>query len=260
MTFYLSKMIWIFINPFSIIVLLFIVAFFFFLIKQYKLSLALFLIEFILIITFSFFPIGHYLTFILEKEYHENIVLPDDVDGIIILGGTTNPKLSNVYNQINVNEASERLIESIRLIKKYKKAKVIFSGGSGSISKQNLSHAEIAKKFYELTLSSKNNIIFEDKSRNTYENIIFSSNIVKPEQNENWILITSAFHMKRALLIGEKHNWKFIPYPVDFKVAKKISLKPNFNLYNNFSAFQKISHEWTGLVSYYLMDRTNRIF
>ena len=67
-------------------------------------------------------------------------------------------------------------------------------------------------------------IIFENTSRNTYENILFSKDIVNPTKNENWLLITSAFHMKRAILVGKRHEWNFIPYAVDFKTSKKLNL------------------------------------
>ena len=103
-------------------------------------------------------------------------------------------------------------------------------------------------------------IIFENTSRNTYENILFSKNIVNPTKNENWLLITSAFHMKRAILVGKRHEWNFIPYAVDFKTSKKIKFKPSFNLLSNLSSFQKASHEWLGLLSYYFMNRIERIF
>ncbi len=253
-------MIWVFVNPFNLLILFFLIGLIFLIIKKHKIALFILLIDFVITFTISFFPIGQYLTYLLEKDYHTKIEFSEKIDGIMILGGATNAKLANEYNQINVNDASERLIESLRLINRFDKAKIVFSGGSGSINKTNYSHAQIAKKFYEIAKINIENIIFEDKSRNTFENILFTSKIVKPKNNETWILITSAFHMKRALLIAEKINWKFIPYAVDFKTGKKISLKPNLNLYNNFSAFQKISHEWTGLFAYFLMGRTNSIF
>ena len=105
-----------------------------------------------------------------------------------------------------------------------------------------------------------NRIIYEDNSRNTYENILFSKKIANPKKNENWILITSASHMKRAILIGSKHNWNFVPYAVDFKTTKKYKLSPNLSLLSNLNSFQQGSHEWLGLISYFLMNRTNRIF
>ena len=162
-------------------------------------------------------PIGSYLIYNIEKEYHSYIKPPDQVDGILILGGATNPLLYNEYDQISLNGSSERLVESVFIIKKFDKAKVIFSGGSGILNSPNFDHAQVAKSFYKKIGIEIDKIIFEDNSRNTYENIIYSKKIANPKINENWLLITSASHMKRALLIADKNNWKLIPYAVDFK-------------------------------------------
>ena len=78
--------------------------------------------------------------------------------------------------------------------------------------------------------------------------------------NEKWILITSASHMKRALLIAENQNWNITPYAVDFKTIKKFNTKLNFQLLSNLNLFNEASHEWLGLISYYLMGRTSKIF
>ena len=66
--------------------------------------------------------------------------------------------------------------------------------------------------------------------------------------------------MKRALLIADKHNWKLIPYAVDFKNIKNFKLIPNLKLLKNLNTFQQGSYEWLGLISYYLMGRTHKVF
>jgi len=195
----------------------------------------------------------------LEMNYHDAFIFPDKIDGILILGGATNPYLSAEFNQIQFNSSAERLVESITLIKKYTDAKIIFSGGAGYINKPTMDHAKVAKQFYAQIGLDTNKIIFENKSRNTYENILFSKYIVNPKKNESWIVITSAFHMNRAMFIGEKINWKLTPYAVDFTQSKKIKFIPNINILNNLNAIQAGSREWIGLIAYYFMGRTSRI-
>jgi uncharacterized SAM-binding protein YcdF (DUF218 family) len=205
-------------------------------------------------------PIGSYLIYQIEKEYHLNTAIPENLDGILILGGATNPLMFKEFNQISINGSAERLIESVGVIKKFKNSKVIFSGGSGVINRPDLGHSQVAELFYKKMGLEGNRIIFEDNSKNTYENILFSKKIANPQKSQNWLLITSASHMKRAILIGSKHNWHLIPYAVDFKTMKKLKFIPNLNLLSNLNAFQQGSHEWLGLIAYYLMDRTNKIF
>ena len=260
MSFYLSKILWLILNPFNIFIFITLLSIFLYFIKLKRLSLIIFLINFVFITLISFLPIGSYLIYTIEKEYHSNINPPEKVDGILILGGATIPQLYNEYNQISLNGSSERLVESVFIIKKFDKAKVIFSGGSGLVNRPDLDHAKVAKSFYKKIGIETNQIIFEDKSRNTYENIIYSKKIANPKINENWLLITSASHMKRALLIADKNNWKLIPYAVDFKNIKNFKLIPNLELLKNLNSFQQASHEWLGLISYYLMGRTAKVF
>ena len=257
MSFYLSKILWLIVNPFNIFIFITLFTMFLYFINFRRLSLIIYLINFIFIALISFLPIGSYLTYIIEKEFHTNTKFPQLVDGILILGGATNPLLFKEFDQISLNGSAERLVESVMIIRKFEKAKVIFSGGSGIVNRSDLGHSQVAKLFYKNIGVDINKIFFEDKSRNTHENIIYSKKIAKPKKNENWLLITSAFHMKRALLIAEKNNWKLIPYAVDFKNVKEFKLIPNLNLLSNLNSFQRGLHEWLGLVSYYLMGRTD---
>ena len=258
MSFYLCKILWLIVNPFNIFIFITLFTMFLYLINFRRISLIIYLINFIFIALISFLPIGSYLTYIIEKEFHTNTKIPERLDGILILGGATNPLLFKEFDQISLNGSAERLVESVMIIRKFEKAKVIFSGGSGIVNRSDLGHSQVAKLFYKKMGVDINKIFFEDKSRNTHENIIYSKKIAKPKKNENWLLITSAFHMKRALLIAEKNNWKFIPYAVDFKNIKEFKLTPNLNLLSNLNSFQSGLHEWLGLVSYYLMGRTEK--
>ena len=260
MSFYLSKILWVIFNPFNLFIFFIFFSSFlsFFLKNFYYKFIVIFNIFFFLII--AVLPTGEYMIYKLEKRFHSDFIPLTSIDGVLILSGATEPFLTKEYNQIHLNGAIERLTESIGLIKKFPNAKIIFSGGSGSLYHQELKHADVAKKFFLQQNIKIDNIIFENKSKNTYENILFSKKIAEPKLNDNWILITSAFHMTRAINIAENLEWKVIPYPVDFNVPKKISWKPKFNFLNNINLLQLASHEWLGLVSYYIMGRTNKIY
>ena len=260
MSFYLSKILWLILNPYNFFIFINIITVFLYIYNFKKISVSLFIINFLFLFTISIFPIGNFLINKIEKEYHFTTQVPDVLDGILVLGGATLPILFKEFNQVSVNGSAERLIESVKIIRKFEKSKIIFSGGSGVLDRSDLGHAEAAKFFYETVGVDTQKIIFENRSRNTYENILFTKSIVDPTKNEKWLLITSASHMKRALLVGKKLGWNFIPYAVDFKTYKKIKFKPSFNLLSNLVSFQQASHEWLGLISYYFMNRTEKIF
>ena len=260
MTFYLSKILWLIINPFNIIIFLILFGFITQIFLKSFYSKLTYFLAFLIFIFSAVFPTGKFMIYQLEKKFHTNPVFPSQINGILILSGATNPELSKEYNQIHLNDSVERLTESIQLINRYPKAKVIFSGGSGSINNQELTHADVAREFFAQLQVDTNKIIFESKSKNTYENILFSKEIVKPSSDENWLLVTSASHMTRALNIGEKLNWIFIPYAVDFNSHRIFSWRLSINFLGNIGALQSASHEWVGLIAYYLMGRTSKIY
>ena len=66
--------------------------------------------------------------------------------------------------------------------------------------------------------------------------------------------------MTRVLNIGEKLNWTFIPYAVDFKSSRVFSWGLSINFLRNINVLQSASHEWIGLITYYLMGRTSKIY
>ena len=149
MTFFLSKFLWIFINPFSVFFFFLFISILLLLFRYNKTSTYVLIINFIFLSIIAIFPIGKVAIQLLERNYYGEINYPKNIDGILILAGATNPYLSKEYDSINLNSSAERLIESVFLIKKYKNANVIFSGGSGSLSNSDLSHAKVAKKFWQ---------------------------------------------------------------------------------------------------------------
>jgi len=233
---------------------------FFFYLKKIKTAKYLSLIFLILFLFFCVFPAGKFLIYSLEKNYHNPFIYPKHVDGILILAGATNIFLTKDFEQINLNSSAERLTEAIQLIRKYKNAKVIFSGGTGSIKKIKLNHADVARKFFhQIAKDLDNRIIFEKKSKNTYESIVFSKNIANPLPDEIWLVITSAFHMNRTIFISENNNWRLMPYAVDFRHSSKLNINLEFNFWENLKKLEIGLHEWVGLIAYYLMGRTGRI-
>tara|TARA_Y100000590_G_scaffold394145_1_gene472958 strand:+ start:175 stop:954 length:780 start_codon:yes stop_codon:yes gene_type:complete len=255
----LSKIIWFFLSPINFIIILFLISFFLKLFKYNKFSKFFLFLSFLFFLLAGIFPTGHWLLYKLETNYQSKSILPYELDGLLILGGPSSSSLTRIHNQVNFNDGGERLTESVLIIKKYKPKTIIFSGGSSDGNFEN-SHAYVAKIFFSQMEIDTKKIIFEYKSRNTFENIINSFKIANPNKNEKWLIITSSFHMTRAINIAKKINWNIIPYPVDFKVQNEFnSFRPSIDILNNFNSFNLASHEYIGLISYYLLGRTDKI-
>ena len=173
----------------------------------------------ITILVFAILPIGPMMVTWLERQYPPTQELPEQVDGIIVLGGMFETYLSNTFKRISMNDQVDRMVCFADLVKKYPKARKIFSGGPGDFLHPGVTESSDAIRFlgrfaFEL---EERRIVFEESSRNTYENVVKSKESIMPQEGENWIVITSGYHMPRTMGIFAKQDWPVIPYACDLK-------------------------------------------
>ena len=103
-------------------------------------------------------------------------------------------------------------------------------------------------------------VIIEERSRSTHENAVFAKELIRPGPSQNWVLVTSAFHMPRAVAAFRAVDWSVIPYPVDFKIDPSTGLRANFSLVDGLSSSTIAGKEWAGLVGYRLLGWTRELF
>ena len=257
--FYISKLIWLLISPGSLLLILMLVSLILLYLGKQKLAKTLLTITTGLLLFISFVPIGEWLLYPLESRFQTNPTLPEKVDGIIVLSGAEDTEGSHLWNQVELGEAAERNLTFMSLARKYPKAKLVFTGGTGSLSKQEYKAADVAKILFQQQGLDVNKIIFERESRNTYENAIFSKKIIKPRQNKNWVLITTSWHMPRSVGIFCKAEWPIIPYPVDHSTKKGNLVRIDFDVLRNLNSLQIAIKEWLGLFAYYLSGKTTSL-
>lgn len=249
--FYLSKFILIFLNYeififLSLLVLLYLNYFK----KFFIFNLLLYFISSIIILI-SIFPVGNYFLYKIEN-YYENDKLPNYVDGIIVLSGSIQTNLSDEFNQVSLNELSERILYFAKYAKKYKNSKLVYSGGSSDLF-SSIVPSKFAKKYFDILGIEKNRIIYENKSRNTFESIKNIKNIIKPKENEKWLLITSASHMYRSINVGCKLEWKLIPKSVDYSVSKNLKI---FSITENTKSFFSMLKVYFAIIYYKITNRS----
>ena len=207
-----------------------------------------------------FLPIGKWLAEPLETRFSAPTPMPQHVDGILLLGGAQRPTLTDYWKQPELNAAAETLTTFLALAKRYPQAKLVFSGGSGDILHQEFSEAETVHLFFEQQGFNDSRVLYEKKSRNTYENAIFSQALVKPNAGETWLMITNARTIPRAMGIFRKINWLVIPVPVDHSVVPNGDWKPEFELAKNFTHINEGIHEWLGMAAYYWSGKSSEFF
>lgn len=258
--FYISKLIWLLISPDSLLLILIVLTLVLLYLGKLKPAKKLLSSVSGILLIIAFFPIGEWILFPLENRFTTNPVLAEKVDGIIVLSGAEDPLLSSVWEQVELGAAAERDLSFLTLAHKYPKAKLVFTGGTGSIIYQDYKAADVAKSLFKQQNFDTNRIIFERESRNTYENVIYSKKLINPIKNENWILITTSWHMPRSVGIFCKAKWSVLPYPVDHQTNKDNLFRIDFDLLTNLYTLKIAIKEWLGLLAYYLSGKTNSLF
>ena len=106
--FFVSKLIWLVISPDSLLLILILSALIFLFIGKQKIAKSLLVVTSGLLVVIAFFPIGEWLLYPLESHFQTNPILPKKIDGVIVLSGAETPKLSNIWEQVEVGDAVER--------------------------------------------------------------------------------------------------------------------------------------------------------
>jgi uncharacterized SAM-binding protein YcdF (DUF218 family) len=258
--FWLSKLGWLVISPESVLLILVLVAWALLLRGALRWAKRLLGLVAITLLALTVFPIGEWVTYPLESRFPANPALPERVDGIIVLGGAEDAVRSAAWDQTQVNDAAERILASVELARRFPRAKVLFTSGSGSLFDQEHRSADVARKLYAQLGLDSDRLILEGESRNTAENVARSKAIAKPAKGETWLLVTSAFHMPRSLGIFCREGWSVIPYPVDHRTLKGDLVRLNGSIVGNMNSLSYGIKEWLGLAAYYATGRTAAFF
>ena len=203
------------------------------------------------------FPIGEVLLRPLETEFPPRAA-PSQIDGIVVLGGVEDQRATVAWGEPQLNEAAERLTVAAALAIAHPEARLVFSGGSGRLRNTVLGQPEIPSVAVDFFVSlgiDPDRITWEVQSRNTAENARFSNEVAAPAPDETWVLVTSAFHMGRALASFEAAGWgEIIPYPVDYRTGS-FSDGIGWNFSGNLEVLNIAIKEWVGRLAYRLTGR-----
>jgi uncharacterized SAM-binding protein YcdF (DUF218 family) len=258
--FWVAKLVWSVIAPDRLLVLLVLLAWILLLRGATKWAKRTLGAAAIAILVAGALPVGEWVLFPLEERFAANPPLPQHIDGIIVLGGAESTTLSAAWGQVETNEAAERFLASLVLARRYPRAKLVFTSGSGNPANQESKGVDVAKMLYAEQGLDASRITFEDQSRNTAENVALSKALVRPVPGETWILVTSASHMPRAVGVFCKAGWPVLPYPVDHHTERGNQLRLDLGIGDTLEDLSIGIKEWVGLAAYYLTGRTAALF
>jgi uncharacterized SAM-binding protein YcdF (DUF218 family) len=206
-------------------------------------------------------PLGNALIYPLEERFPPWDASRGAPVGIVVLGGAIGPDISAARGTPDLNESAERLTAVADLARKYPSAHIVYSGGNARLMLNGRIEADFAVTLFESFGIPRARIIIERKSRNTIENAIFTKELVDPRPGERWLLVTSAYHMPRAIGVFRQAGFPVEAYPVDWRTRGAIDLALPFDSVTaGLRRTDTAMREWVGLVVYRLTGQSTALF
>jgi uncharacterized SAM-binding protein YcdF (DUF218 family) len=205
-------------------------------------------------------PVAQWLAAPLENRFPVVTSLPESVNGIVVLGGAIDPVLSEARGQVALDEAAERITAAAILARRYPQARILLTGGEGTLIQAGFNEADVARKLLTDLGVAPDRLILESASRNTWENAAFSYRAAQPRPDETWLLVTSAMHMPRAVGCFRRAGWSIVPYPVNYRTLPTVKFALGFGFPAGLDLLNPVVKEWDGLIAYYLLGRTDAFF
>ena len=209
------------------------------------------------LLALAILPLGDLLLQPIERTFPTDPPLAR-VDGIVVLGGGEDARSTAYWGQVQLNEGAERYTAALALAKRFPEARLLFTGGSGAlrdIAGGGTSEASVASRFFRDQGIAPARLLLEDKSRTTTENARLSLALAAPAPPESWVLVTSAFHMPRAMRSFEAAGWtRLVPYPVDYRTGA-FADGIGWDLTGHLKVLDIALHEWIGQLIYRMAGR-----
>ncbi len=214
MFFVLSKLIVYFLSPIFWIILFLTFGFF---TKRQRLKKISYRISFVIFIIFSNpFLLNQFARWWDTKE--TKLPANSKYSCAIVLGGF----VSEDYNGNGYfNSTCDRFIQLLKLKAEGKVSNLLISGGNAKLLPTDFRESDwVASQLKDFNIPDSN-ILIENRSRNSFENALFSKRILDSAHlNPPYILVTSAFHMRRALSTYKKSGIDVIPFPCNYIAGK----------------------------------------
>jgi uncharacterized SAM-binding protein YcdF (DUF218 family) len=266
MFFYLAKVLWFLLQPSTLIALLIAYGSILIWTGWARWGRRFVSVGAVLLLIAGLLPLGNALILPLENRFpRTNLDQPPPPIGFIVLGGAEDRLVGTARKAPTLNEAGERIVETVMLARKFPEAKIAFSGGDAGILYASDSEAVGAERILTEMGVAPDRLILEGGARDTYENAVYlktefdKRGLLGP--GKRWVLITSAYHMPRAMASFRQADFHVEAWPVDYRTRGRPDLtRPFDKVSEGLRRVDVASREWVGLFAYWLAGRSDSLF
>ena len=210
-------------------------------------------------------PLGNALILPLEDRFpRADLGAEPAPSGFIVLGGAEDRLVGKARGAPTLNEAGERMLEAAVLARRFPDAEIAFSGGdAGLLYKSDSEAAGAGALLTELGIP-RDQLILESNARDTYENAVFLKTELAKRgalgPGKRWLLITSAYHMPRAMGVFREAGLELEPWPVDYRTRGPADLtRPFDKVSEGLRRVDVATREWVGLFAYWVTGRSDAL-
>lgn len=214
----------------------------------------------LLLILFGLLPGGQLLLQPLEERFP----VPEDrrirsAAGIIVLGGAERPYLTSVRGQPILSDNALRLIAAAHLARRFPDKPLVYTGGIAA--EDGTTEGDVAAMAFHWMGLAEDRFRLEQNARNTFGNAVHTHNLLQPGDRP-WLLVTSAYHMPRAVASFRAAGWNIVPYPAGYhtKPGSRIGVERSLDTVARLRETDLAVHEWLGLAAYRLTGRTDSLY
>lgn len=259
--FVLSKLVWIVAQPLSLAFLGILLGVMAIVVGWRRLGLFLNVAAAAVLFVTLYTTAGSVVLQALEARFPRPVAEPQSLSCMIVLGGAFETEVTTTRGGIEFNQGADRFVEALRLALRHPEARILVSGGDGSLSGAFEGDASASERFFAAFGVPSDRLVRETTSRTTFENVENSKSALAGNGLENCLLVTSAFHMPRSMGLMRKAGIAVTPWPTDYRTSGQASLgidltQPTVNAQQSSTAMR----EWLGLVGYYLAGRIGELY
>ena len=209
-------------------------------------------------------PLGPALVWTIEERFPDAVAANEPAPaGIVLLGGGTDGHMEELRGLPRFLEGAEAVYETARLAKRWPAVPIVLTGGgSGGIADDGRDFTEAGSMARMLIESGVDpaRLILERRARTTWENALFSRDMVRPEPGARWVLVTQAWHMPRSIGAFRAAGWSgIVAHPAAYDtVGGRPRLRPP--LVEGLRLTDIAGKEILGLIGYRLTGRSSELW